>query len=409
MTPADRARELDAADPLAHVRERFIDAPAVISYLDGNSLGRPLRTAQQRLAEFTEHGWGQRLIRGWTEGWMDWPQVVGDALGAAALGAVPGQVVIADSTSVMLYKLARALIALRPGRRTIVIDTDNFPTDRYIVEGIAGELDMAVRWIDVDPESGVHVEQLDAALDEDVALVLLSHVAYRSAFIADMRAITARVHDAGALILWDLSHSVGSVPVHLDACSVDAAVGCTYKYLNGGPGAPAFGYLRADLQEQVRQPIWGWLGSADPFEMGPGYRPAPGIRRIISGTPPIISMIPVRAGIELVAEVGIEAIREKSIALTSFAIKVVDGWPADLGVRVASPRDPAQRGGHVTICRADFRTLTPRLWAEGVIPDFRAPDGIRLGLSPLTTSFTEVLAGLDRIRASSSPGRRSLE
>lgn len=400
MTSLDRARALDAADPLARFRDRFLPGdPGLVAYLDGNSLGRPLRAAQADLATFVGDQWATRLIRGWTDGWMDWPGVIGDELAAAALGAAPGQVVIADSTSVMLYKLARAAIALRPGRDEIVIDTDNFPTDRYIVEGIAADFGLTLRWVPVDTDAGIHAEQVAAAVGPRTALVLLSHVAYRSAHLADMAGITAVVHDAGGLVLWDLSHSVGSVPMTLDACGVDFAVGCTYKYLNGGPGAPAFGYVRADLQEQVTQPIWGWLGAAEPFEMGHGYTPAPGIRRIISGTPPIISMIPVRAGIGIVAEAGIEAIRAKSIALTGFAIEVVDSWPAELGVRIASPRDAGHRGGHVTIARDDFRALNPRLWAQGVIPDFRAPDGIRLGLSPLTTSFTEVWSGLSAIRA----------
>ena len=399
MTSLDRARALDAADPLAHFRERFLPGdPGLVAYLDGNSLGRPLRQAQEDLAAFVGDEWATRLIRGWTDGWMDWPGVIGDELAAAALGAARGQVVIADSTSVMLYKLARAAIALRPGRDEIVIDTDNFPTDRYIVEGIAADFGLTLRWVDVDTDAGIHAAQVAEAVGPRTALVLLSHVAYRSAHLADMAGITAVVHDAGGLVLWDLSHSVGSVPIALDACGVDFAVGCTYKYLNGGPGAPAFGYVRADLQEQVTQPIWGWLGAAEPFEMGHGYTPAPGIRRIISGTPPIISMIPVRAGIGIVAEAGIEAIRAKSIALTGFAIEIVDSWPADLGVRIASPRAADHRGGHVTIARDDFRALNPRLWAQGVIPDFRAPDGIRLGLSPLTTSLTEVWNGLDAIR-----------
>ena len=403
MPSLARARALDAADPLARFRERFLPGdPGLVAYLDGNSLGRPLRQAQEDLAAFVGDEWATRLIRGWTDGWMDWPGVIGDELAAAALGAAPGQVVIADSTSVMLYKLARAAIALRPGRDEIVIDTDNFPTDRYIVEGIAADFGLTLRWVEVDTDAGIHAAQVAEAVGPRTALVLLSHVAYRSAHLADMAGITTVVHDAGGLVLWDLSHSVGSVPIALDACGVDFAVGCTYKYLNGGPGAPAFGYVRADLQEQVTQPIWGWLGAAEPFEMGHGYTPAPGIRRIISGTPPIISMIPVRAGIGIVAEAGIEAIRAKSIALPGFAIEIVDSWPADLGVRIASPRAADHRGGHVTIARDDFRALNPRLWAQGVIPDFRAPDGIRLGLSPLTTSFTEVWNGLDAIRSMAS-------
>ena len=399
MTVLERAHDLDTADPLKGFLNRFVDSGDgnVLAYLDGNSLGRPLKITAERLEAFINGQWAQRLIRGWTDEWMEWPHSIGDAIGAAALGAAPGQVVVADSTTVMLYKLAHAAVAARPGRTEIVIDTHNFPTDRYVVESIAEERSLSIRWIDTDPEGGITADDVTAAVGPSTALALFSHVAYRSGHLADMAAITRVVHDAGALILWDLSHSVGSVPVHLDECDVDFAVGCTYKYLNGGPGAPAFGYVRMDLQEQVSQPIWGWLGRVDAFEMEHGYEPAAGIRRIISGTPPIIAMIPVRAGVELVAEVGIEAIRAKSIALTEFAIEVVDSWPAELQVTIGSPRDSASRGGHVTIRRADFRALTPRLWEHGVIPDFRAPDGIRIGLSPLSTSFVELHRGLETI------------
>ena len=399
MTFLERAHDLDAADPLKGYLDRFVDPGDgnVLAYLDGNSLGRPLKITAERLEAFVNGQWAQRLIRGWTDEWMEWPHSIGDAIGAAALGAAPGQVVVADSTTVMLYKLAHAAVAARPGRTEIIIDTHNFPTDRYVVESIAEERSLSIRWIDTDPEGGITADDVAAAVGPSTALALFSHVAYRSGHLADMAAITRVVHDAGALILWDLSHSVGSVPVHLDECDVDFAVGCTYKYLNGGPGAPAFGYVRMDLQEQVSQPIWGWLGRVDAFEMEHGYEPAAGIRRIISGTPPIIAMIPVRAGVELVAEVGIEAIRAKSIALTEFAIEVVDSWPAELQVTIGSPRDSASRGGHVTIRRADFRELTPRLWEHGVIPDFRAPDGIRIGLSPLSTSFVELHRGLETI------------
>ena len=404
MTFLERAHDLDAADPLKGYLDRFVDPGDgnVLAYLDGNSLGRPLKITAERLEAFVNGQWAQRLIRGWTDEWMEWPHSIGDAIGAAALGAAPGQVVVADSTTVMLYKLAHAAVAARPGRTEIVIDTHNFPTDRYVVESIAEERSLSIRWIDTDPEGGITADDVAAAVGPSTALALFSHVAYRSGHLADMAAITRVVHDAGALILWDLSHSVGSVPVHLDECDVDFAVGCTYKYLNGGPGAPAFGYVRMNLQEQVSQPIWGWLGRVDAFEMEPGYEPAAGIRRIISGTPPIIAMIPVRAGVELVAEAGIEAIRAKSIALTEFAIEVVDSWPAELQVTIGSPRDSASRGGHVTIRRADFRELTPLLWEHGVIPDFRAPDGIRLGLSPLSTSFVELHRGLETISELSS-------
>jgi len=392
MTSLAIARELDAADPLAVFGASFLppQGEPLIGYLDGNSLGRPPAAVAGLMQEFIAGAWGTRLIRGWTDEWMQWPMSLGDRLGAAALGAAAGQVVVADSTSVLLYKLARAALAARPGRDEIVLDSDNFPTDRYLLEGIAAERDLALRWIETDPASGIQPEQVADVVGPRTALVLFSHVAYRSGFLADAPAITQIAHDAGALVLWDLSHSAGSVPVHLDAWGVDLAVGCSYKYLCGGPGAPAFAYVRAELQEGFEQPIWGWMGRKDVFEMGPGYQPADGIRRVLTGTPPIIAMLPVSVGVDLVAEAGIEAIRAKSVLLTDFAIALVDDVLAPYDVHVASPRDSERRGGHVTIRRPDFRSVNDELWRRGVIPDFRAPDGIRLGLSPLSTSFTEV-------------------
>lgn len=407
MSSGLRARELDAQDPLARFRDRFLPAEGVTAYLDGNSLGRPLAATAERMQAFIADAWGTRLIRGWDEEWMRWPETLGDLIGTAVIGASPGQTVVADSTTVMLYKLARAAVTARPGRSEIVVDTDNFPTDRYVLEGIAAERGLTLRWVETDPAAGVNPEQVAASVGPQTALVVLSHVAYRSGFMSDVPAITTIAHDAGALVLWDLCHSAGSVPIHLDAWRVDLAVGCTYKYLNGGPGAPAFGYVRAGLHSELRQPIWGWMGRKDAFEMGPGYTPADGIRSLVSGTPPILGMVPVQVGVELTAEAGIEAIRAKSVLLTDLAIEIVDSWPAELGVQVASPRDSAERGGHVTIRRPDFRGMTSALWEMGVIPDFRGPDGIRIGLSPLSTSFVELVEAMEVIRAvaSDDPGR----
>ena len=400
--PVERAGELDARDPLAPFLGRFLPPQdgALVAYLDGNSLGRPPRAVVERMHDLVTGSWGTRLIRGWSDEWMTWPETTGDLLAAAVLGAAPGQTVVADSTTVMLYKLARAAVDAQAGtgRDEVVLDTDNFPTDRYVLEGVAAERGLTLRWVRTDPARGITVEDVAAAVGPRTALVVFSHVAYRSGWLADAEAITRVAHDAGALVLWDLCHSVGAVPVELDAWGVDLAVGCTYKYLCGGPGAPAFGYVREGLQDRLRQPIWGWMGRRDPFEMGPGYQPAPGIRGLVSGTPPIVGMLPVRVGVELVAEAGIEAIRAKSVLLTDYAIELVDAWPAGLGVEVASPRDSARRGGHVTIRRGDFREVTEALWRRGVIPDFRAPDGIRLGLSPLSTTFTETCQALEVLR-----------
>jgi kynureninase len=393
--------QLDAADPLAHFRERFVGAASDLVYFDGNSLGRPVAAVAERLASFVQDDWGGRLIRGWDEQWMDLPTTLGDDLGRICLGAAPGQTTIGDSTTVWLYKLMRAAVdaAVRrdPDRTEIVIDTDNFPTDRYVAEGIAAERGLTLRWIEVDTSEGVTADQLAAAVGERTALVVLNHVAYRSAWLADAPGLTRIAHEAGALVLWDLCHSAGSVPVHLDAWDVDLAVGCTYKYLNGGPGSPAFGYVNARLQGELTQPIQGWMGHADPFLMGPGYTPATGIRRFISGTPPILGMIAMQSMLELVEEAGIEAIRAKSVALTSYAVELADATLPE--VSVASPRDPAQRGGHVTLHHDRMREVTARLWERDVIPDYRDPGGLRIGLSPLSTSFDEVERGMAAVAA----------
>ena len=393
-----RAQALDAADPLAAHQDKFLESDGLVAYLDGNSLGRPLAATAALMDDFIRTQWAGRLIQGWTDGWLDWPLRLGDRLGEVALGAAPGQVVIADSTTVLIYKLARAAVDARPGRRTVVLDTDNFPTDRYVLEGIAAERGLTLRWIDTDPATGIHPEQVAAAVDEDTALVLFSHVAYRSGWLADAAAITRIAHDAGALAMWDLSHSAGSVPIELDAWGVDLAVGCTYKYLNGGPGAPAFAYLRAGLQDELRQPIQGWMGHRAAFEMGPGHEHAPGVRALLSGTPPILAMVPLHANLDMLAEAGVEAPRAQSPQLTRDVLVQGAAWLGPLGVEVASPREPGRRGGHVTLRRAGFAELLDPLWAQGVIPDFRRPDGLRIGPAPLSTGFGEVYRGLAALR-----------
>ena len=407
LTSLDDAQALDAADPLFGYREQFVgigsDAPGTPqAYFDGNSLGRPLKATIERVSHFIQNDWGTRLIRSWDEQWMALPHRVGDALGQAALGAAPGQTIIGDSTTVMLYKFIRASIQYQlandPARTELVIDDDNFPTDRYLIEGIANELGLTVRWITVDRALGVTLDLLQPVLGPHTNTVVLSQVAYRSGYLADTPALTRAIHEAGGLVLWDLCHSAGSVPIELDAWQVDLAVGCTYKYLNGGPGAPAFGYVRADLQEQMTQPIQGWIGHADPFAMGPGYTPGPGMKRFISGTPPVLGMLAMQDTIGLVAEVGIDAVREKSLALTEYAIGLADAWLAPIGVELASPRDGRWRGGHVTLSHPAMREVNQRLWAEDVIPDYRDPGGLRIGLAPLSTSFQEVWLGMSMVR-----------
>jgi kynureninase len=391
------AAALDAGDPLREFRELF-ELPSGVIYLDGNSLGPLPWATRERLRAVVEAEWGTRLIQGWSEGWLDLPVRVGDRLGGL-LGAEPGQVVVGDSTSVCLYKLARAALDLRPGRGQIVTDVDNFPTDRYVLEGIARERGVEVVWLEFDPSLGPDPEQVARAVREDTALVSFSHVSYRSAFVADMAAITRVAHDVGALMLWDLSHSVGSVPVALDADGVDLAVGCTYKYVNGGPGAPAFMYVRRSLLPEIRQPIWGWLGRREPFEMAAGYESASDIRRVLSGTPPVLGMAAVEEGVAIVERAGISRIREKGIALTALAVRLVDERLGSFGVSVASPRDSARRGAHVAIAHPDARALCAGLIDRGVIVDFRRPDVIRLGLSPLVTRFVDVWDAVEVLRS----------
>jgi kynureninase len=397
------AARLDAGDRLAAFRDRFVGAETPLVYFDGNSLGRPLKVTAGRMAAFVEQDWGGRLIRAWDEQWMELPLTLGDRLGRVVLGAGPGQAFIGDSTTVLLYKLLRAAVAHQrardPRRTEIVVDRDNFPTDRYVVEGVAAECGMTVRWVEVDCAAGVTAGQLADAVGERTAVAVLSHVAYRSGHLADAAAYTRIVHDAGALVLWDLCHSAGSVPLELDAWDADLAVGCTYKYLNGGPGSPAFGYVNQRLVGEVTQPIQGWMGHADPFLMGPGYTPGAGVRRFLSGTPSILAMQPLADMLDLVEEAGTPAIREKSLALTAYVVAFHDAELAPLGVELASPRDPARRGGHVTLNHPRMREVTAALWERDVIPDYRDPGGLRIGLSPLSTSFDEVRRGLEAVRA----------
>ncbi|MCP2192746.1 kynureninase [Williamsia deligens] len=396
MTRPDAA-ELDAADVLAEHRASFVDGGGVSAYLDGNSLGRPLKVTGENVRQFAEREWGGRLIRGWDEGWFDMPTTLGDRIGAAVLGAAAGQTVVGDSTSVLIYKLARAALAMRPGRTEIVIDRDNFPTDRYLIEGIAAETGATIRWIDTDHDSGVTVDLLDAAVTERTALVVVSHVAYRSGFLLDAPTAARIARDRGALLLLDVCHSAGSVPMQLDSWGVDLAVGCSYKYLNGGPGAPAFAYVTNRVIGELSQPIWGWMGAAEPFEMGDGYAPAPGIRRMLTGTPPVLGMLPIADMLDVIEQAGIDAIRAKSVALTELAISLSDSVLGPLGATLASPRDPDRRGGHVTIDHPSAREAVARLWQQGVIPDFRRPSGVRLGFSPLSTSFDEVERGIEAL------------
>jgi kynureninase len=395
----DRATELDHNDPLAPFLERFVPPPAGLVYFDGNSLGQLPHATREALHRTIDTEWAQRLIRSWTETWMELPFATGDLLGTHLLGAAPGQTVLADSTTVNFYKLASAALTARPGRTRILTDHANFPTDRYIVESLAFAHHKQIDWLTTDPAAGPEPDQIAPLITEDTALVTFSHVAYRSAHIADMKRITELAHASGALVLWDLSHSAGSIPVNLDDDDVDLAVGCTYKYLNGGPGAPAFLYVNEKRHQELAQPIWGWIGRHDPFAMAPGYLAGEGIAQMLSGTPQVLGLTAAREGIALSAEATIAAIRAKSIHLTEYAIELADSLLKPKGVGLGTPRDPTRRGGHISLTHPGARQLSQRLIDAGVIPDFREPDVIRIGLSPLTTRFADVHEGLSRFAA----------
>jgi kynureninase len=391
------AEALDAEDPLARYREDFVIDDDRLIYLDGNSLGRLTRAGRERVIKALEDDWGRHLIRSWTERWTELPFRIGDLIGTQLLGADPGEVTVGDSTTVSLYKAMSALLDAQPDRRAVVIERGNFPTDRYLVEGIAAQRQLDIRWIDETGPDGVRPEHVTALLDDQVALIVLSHVDYRSAAWLDMAAITTAAHDAGALTLWDVCHAVGAVPIDVHRDDVDVAVGCTYKYLNGGPGSPAFTYVRADLQARLRQPIWGWWGRQDTFDMAQGYEPQPGMGGWLTGTPSVLSMVAVEPAVAMIAEAGMEAVRAKSVALTSLLVDLYDAWLVPLGFELASPRDASRRGSHVTVTRRDAIELVQTMTAAGVVPDFRRSDGIRLGLAPLTTRFVDVYDAMARL------------
>jgi kynureninase len=395
--PLTRAHavELDRGDPLSVFRARFEFGDDDRIYVDGNSLGR-LSAAARRAMEETVNDWSGRLVTGWHD-WIDLPQEVGDLLGQSALGAGRGQVLVCDSTTVNLYKLAGAVLAARPG--AVVADADDFPTDRHVLEGLANARGRDLRMLRSDPVDGPQPEEVAAAA-EGAALVVLSHVNYRSGALADMPAITRAAQAAGALVLWDVCHSAGAVSVELDASGADLAVGCTYKYLNAGPGSPAFLYVARRHQDELRSPIQGWFSQAGQFEMGPGYRPVAGIGRFMAGTPPVLGLAAVRAGAAMVGEAGIEALETKAAGLTGLAIELLDRRLAPLGFTLGTPRDPARRGAHVSLRHADaWRICRGLIEHANVVPDFRHPDSIRLGLPPLYTRHADVWDAVDRLAA----------
>jgi len=388
-----QALELDRADPLAAFRSRFELGDDDRIYVDGNSLGRLSHDARRALGATIDE-WGTRLVTGWHD-WVDLPAAVGDALGAAALGAARGQVLACDSTTVNLYKLAGAAVAAREG--AIVVPADDFPTDRYVLEGLAAAHGRELRLLASDPVDGPSVDAVAAAAD-GAALVVLSHVNYRSGALADMPAITRAVQKVGALALWDLCHAAGAVDVALDEAGADMAVGCTYKYLNAGPGSPAFLYVARRHHFDLRSPIQGWFSQADQFAMGPHYRPVAGIGRFMAGTPPVVGLAAVHAGAAMLAEAGIAAVRRKAAELTAVAVDLHDARLAELGFTLGTPRDAERRGAHVSVRHPDgWRICRALIEHRNVVPDFRHPDSIRLGLPPLYTRFVDVWDAVDRL------------
>jgi kynureninase len=394
------AEKLDREDPLASARDRFVIADPELIYLDGNSLGRlPLET-RDRIMQVIDHQWGERLIRSWGEGWMDLPVEIGDRLGASVLGAQAGETIVCDNVTVNIKKLMYSAHAMRPDRTDVIAHRGDFPTDRYLATHQANARGGQVRWIEndtsVDPRP-LDADDVTALLDENIAFVHLSAVDYRSSAVADLVAITNAVHDAGALMMWDCSHAAGAIELDLNSIDADFAVGCSYKYLNGGPGAPAWIWANSRNHDQLSTPIPGWMGHADVFAMSDEYVPAPGVRQFMTGTPSPIALAAVSAGIDMIADYGMNAIHHKAKALTTYAVDLADELFDGLGVTVASPRSAEHRGAHITLRHPDAHTLVDQLVERNVIPDFRNPDGIRVGLSPLTTRFVDIFDGLSAL------------
>jgi kynureninase len=403
-TLLENARRLDREDPLNRYRDHFVFSEEPVIYLDGNSLGRlALRTVGD-VQEQVNHRWGERLIRSWNEDWYGKSEELGKKIAQIA-GAGKDEVIVTDNTSTNLYKLAYAALQYRPGRVKIVTDALNFPSDHYILQGIAKQMGSGYELVVVPSRDGIGVafDDLEAAVDNTTALVSLSHVAFKSSFMYDMESVTRMVHDKGALMLWDLSHSIGAVPGKLSVSGADLAVGCTYKYLNGGPGSPAFLFVKKELQDALESPVWGWFGEYDPFEFTLRYRPADGIRRFLSGTPPLLSMIAMEPTLDMLIEAGMVAVREKSVRQSEYLLELVTGRLLSLGFDHGSPGDPEARGSHITlqhpeayrICKA---LIDPKIEGVSIIPDFRAPDNVRIGITPLYTTFEELFTAAEQIR-----------
>ncbi len=403
VTDREYALELDANDPLASYRSKFVITDPNLCYLDGNSLGRLPHATVKAVSDFLSQEWGNEVVTGWAH-WIDEAQVAGDLLGRAVLGAGPGQVLVCDTTSVNFYQLCVAAIKARPGRKTIITDAANFPTDRYILDGIAKQFGLKLVIIDnEDPTIAenelITAELLEKYMSEDVALVTFEVIQYRSGARTDIQSVTDLARSYGALVVWDASHAAGAIEMNFDACGVDLAVGCTYKYGNSGPGSPAWLYVNKKIQRELQVPIQGWFGNEDQFGMGPNFEKAAGIRGFQIASPSIIGIRGVQVAFSMIEEAGIDAIAAKAAIGTQMMIDLYDEWLAPLGYTLLTSRNPKERGGHISIGHPDAARICVALRKfANVIPDYRTPNAIRLAIAPLPTSYIEVWDGFQRIR-----------
>ncbi len=399
ITSRAHAEALDANDPLAHYRDEFFIADPAQCYLDGNSLGRLPKRTIEKVNNYLLKEWGEQMVNGWSS-WIDEAKSTGDLIGRAALGATAGQVLAVDTTSVNFFQMCDAAIAARPGRRTVISDSANFPTDRYILEGLCHRLGLnLVLLADDDGDEYITSAMLKEHLNDDVALVTLSVIQYRSGALHDVAAITELTHGVGALMLWDASHAIGVVPLQFDRDRVDMAVGCSYKYGNSGPGSPGWLYVRHELQQLLNVPIQGWFAQDDQFAMAPGFDRAAGIRGFQIASPSIIGLRCVQTAFEMIDDAGLPAIAAKAATGTELMVALHDAWLARLGCTVVTPREATRRGGHITIRHPEARRISEGLRQfANVVADFRRPDCLRLAISPLATSYVEIWEGFNRLR-----------
>ena len=410
VTDREYALELDKNDPLAHFKSQFVITDPEMCYLDGNSLGRLPKSTITAITDFMSKEWGPEVVTGWSH-WVDEAQPTGDLLGEAALGAAAGQVLVCDTTSVNFYQLCLAAIHARPGRKTIITDAANFPTDRYILDGIAKQFGLKLVIIEnEDPAIAQHeritTDVLAPYLNDDVALVTLEVIQYRSGARTDLKSITDQVRAVGGLVVWDASHAVGAIELNLDANGVDLCVGCTYKYGNSGPGSPAWLYVSKRVQKELQVPIQGWFAQDAQFEMGPVFERSQTIRGFQIASPSLMGIRCVQSAFSMIKEAGIDAIAHKAAVGTQMMIELYDAWLAPLGIELNTSRDPKERGGHISLAHPDAAQICVALRTiSNVIPDYRTPNSIRLAISPLPTSYVEVWDGFARMRDLVASGR----